>query len=146
VRAQPGHGAPTWRRAARRRARERRCSKPFRLALFKLSFLQKFNRSAPNFEYQVVEQGTLSIIAKIDRGFTQGIEQERHANSGFFSAPMNSKPSPWLAMFTTLHSKLAMPLNIKVVCLKILHIFPLGDFEVFTLQTSNATQHQSCVP
>jgi hypothetical protein len=42
VRAPPGYGAPTWRYAARRRARERRCSKPSCLALFQSSFLQKF--------------------------------------------------------------------------------------------------------
>jgi hypothetical protein len=44
------------------------------------------------------------------------------------SAPMNSELAPWLAIFTTLHSKLAMPLNNKVVCLEIMHIFPFGRF------------------
>jgi hypothetical protein len=48
-----------------------------------------------------------------------------------FSVPMNNEPVLWLAIFTTLHSKLAMPLNKKVVCLEILHIFPLGGFGVF---------------
>jgi hypothetical protein len=67
-----------------------------------------------------------STIAKAGRGFVQGIEQERHAKLANFSTPMNSKPVPCLAIFTTLHSKVAMPLNSKVVCLEILHIFPFG--------------------
>jgi hypothetical protein len=37
------------------------------------------------------------------------------------------------AFFTPLHSKSAMPIFMKVVCLAKLHIFfPLGDFEVFS--------------
>jgi hypothetical protein len=35
-----------------------------------------------------------STIAKAGRGFTQGIEQEQHANLAKISAPMNSKPAP----------------------------------------------------
>jgi hypothetical protein len=37
---------------------------------------------------------------------------------------------PVFAFFTTLRSKSAMPLFMKVVCLAKLHIFLLGDFEV----------------
>jgi hypothetical protein len=44
---------------------------------------------------------------------------------------VNSGPGPCFAIFTLLPSKPAMPLNSKVVCLNILHIFPLGGFEVF---------------
>jgi hypothetical protein len=43
-----------------------------------------------------------------------------------FSAPVKSEPVPCFAISTILLSKLAMPLNSKVVCLEILHIFPFG--------------------
>jgi hypothetical protein len=67
-----------------------------------------------------------TTFTKVGRAFIQGIEQEHHAKLANFSAPMNSEPAPFLAIFTILHSKLAMPLNSKVVCLEILHIFPFG--------------------
>jgi hypothetical protein len=67
-----------------------------------------------------------STFAKAGRGFIQRIEQKQHAKLANFSAPINSKPAPVFAIFTTLHSKLVMPLNNKVVCLEILHIFPFG--------------------
>jgi hypothetical protein len=64
--------------------------------------------------------------------FDQQIEQKLQRNLTENSAPMNSNSTPCFAIFTILHSKLAMPLNIEVVCLDKLHIFPLGDFEVFS--------------
>jgi hypothetical protein len=70
-----------------------------------------------------------TTFTKVGRGF--GIEQEHHANLAKFSVLVNSELVPCFAISTTLHSKPAMPLNRKVVCLEILHIFPLGDFEVF---------------
>jgi hypothetical protein len=41
---------------------------------------------------------------------------------------VNSGPGSCFAIFTLLPSKPAMPLNSKVVCLNILHIFPFGWF------------------
>jgi hypothetical protein len=72
-----------------------------------------------------------TTFTKVGRGFVQEIEQEHHAKLTKFSAPVNRGPVPCFALFTLLHSKPAMPLNSKVVCLEILHIFPLGGFEVF---------------
>jgi hypothetical protein len=39
---------------------------------------------------------------------------------------------PVFAFFTPFHSKLAMPIFMKVVCLAKLTFFPLGGFEVFS--------------
>jgi hypothetical protein len=41
---------------------------------------------------------------------------------------VNSRPGSCFAIFTLLPSKPVMPLNNKVVCLNILHIFPFGWF------------------
>jgi hypothetical protein len=65
---------------------------------------------------------------QVGRGFVQEFKQERHANLAIFSAPVNSRPGSCFAIFTLLHSEPAMPLNSKVVCLNILHIFPFGWF------------------
>jgi hypothetical protein len=67
-----------------------------------------------------------TTFTKVGRGFVQGIEQEHHANLAKFSVLVNSELVPCFAISTTLHSKPAMPLNRKVVCLEILHIFPFG--------------------
>jgi hypothetical protein len=67
----------------------------------------------------------------VGRGFVLGIEQEHHAKLANFSAPVNGEPVPCFDISTILHSKPTVPLNNKIVCLEILHIFPLGDFEVF---------------
>jgi hypothetical protein len=48
------------------------------------------------------------------------------------SAPVNNDPVPCFAFFTTLDSKLAMPLNREVGALANYTFFPLGDFEVFS--------------
>jgi hypothetical protein len=69
-----------------------------------------------------------TTLIKVGRGFVQEIEQKHHANLAKFSALVNSEPVPCFAISTTLLSQLAMPLNNKVVCLEILHIFPLGWF------------------
>jgi hypothetical protein len=69
-----------------------------------------------------------TTFLKVVKGFVQEIEQEHHANLAKFSALVNSEPVPCFAIFTLLHSKPAMPLNSKVVCLEILHIFPFGWF------------------
>jgi hypothetical protein len=44
------------------------------------------------------------------------------------SVPVNSRPGSCFAIFTLLLSKSSMPLNNKVMCLNILHIFPFGWF------------------
>jgi hypothetical protein len=72
-----------------------------------------------------------TTFTKTSRGFVQGFEQEHHANLTQNSAPVNSGPGSCFSIVTLLPSKLAMPLNSKVVCLNILHIFPFGWFEVF---------------
>jgi hypothetical protein len=69
-----------------------------------------------------------TTFTKVGRGFMQGIKQEHHAKLAKFSALVNSEPVPCFAISTILHSKPAMPLNSKVVCLEILHIFPFGRF------------------
>jgi hypothetical protein len=94
------------------------------------------NNFSPNFQTKVHlrSEAKLKIshssttFTKVGRGFVQESEQERYANLANFSAPVNSKPEPCFAIFTLLHSKPAMPLNRKVVCLNILHIFPFGWF------------------
>jgi hypothetical protein len=79
-------------------------------------------------------------------GFTHWFEQERQCKLTKFSAPRNSAPMPVFAFFTPFHSKLAMPIFKKVVCLAKLHIFPIGWFlkclEEFwrTCQSSRITQ------
>jgi hypothetical protein len=45
---------------------------------------------------------------------------------------VNNDPVPCFAFFTTLDSKLAMPLNREVGALANYTFFPLGDFEVFS--------------
>jgi hypothetical protein len=69
-----------------------------------------------------------ATFTKVGRGFVQEIEQELHANLVKISAPVNSEPVSCFAIFTLLHSKPAMPLNSKVVCLEILHIFLIEWF------------------
>jgi hypothetical protein len=61
----------------------------------------------------------------------QAIEQEHNANLADSSALVNRNMTPSKAFFTKNFSEFQMPINSKVVCLEILHIFPLGGFEVF---------------
>jgi hypothetical protein len=72
-----------------------------------------------------------TTFAKADRGFIQGIEQERHAKLAKNSAPKNRSRTPSKAYFTKNFFEFQMPINNKVVCLDILCIFPLGGFELF---------------
>jgi hypothetical protein len=81
---------------------------------------------------KVIKQITLYNNAEGSRVFTHWFEHKLQGKSGKNSAPTNSNPAPCFAFFTTLHSKLAMPISMKVVCLAKLHIFPLGGFEVFS--------------
>jgi hypothetical protein len=60
--------------------------------------------------------------------FNQQIEHKLQGNLTENSALVNSDPAPWFEIYTTLHSKLAMPLNREVVCLDKLHISPIGWF------------------
>jgi hypothetical protein len=59
-------------------------------------------------------------------GFTHWFEQKRQCKLTKISALGNSTPVPVFAFFTPLHSKSAMPIFMKVVCLAKLHIFPIG--------------------
>jgi hypothetical protein len=52
------------------------------------------------------------------------------AKTETFSARVNSNNRRSNAKFIKFYSECQMPLNSKVVCLDILHIFPLGGFEV----------------
>jgi hypothetical protein len=67
-----------------------------------------------------------TTFAKVDRGFIQGIEQERHAKLAKNSAPMNRSRTHSKAFFTKNFFEFQMPINSKIVCLDILHIFPFG--------------------
>jgi hypothetical protein len=58
--------------------------------------------------------------------FDQQIEHNLQGNLTENSAPVNSNSAPCFEIFTTLHSKSAMPIFMKVVCLAKLHIFPIG--------------------
>jgi hypothetical protein len=98
----------------------------FAEAVFKINFLWIFKLKCTLWseaKLKIIHPST--TFTKVGRGFVQGIEQEHHAKLGNFSAPVNSEPVPCFAISTILHSKPAMPLNSKVVCLEILHIFSL---------------------
>jgi hypothetical protein len=64
--------------------------------------------------------------------FDQQIKHKLQRNLTENSALVNSDSVSVFAFLTSLHSKSAMPIFMKVVCLSKLHIFPLGDFEVFS--------------
>jgi hypothetical protein len=70
-------------------------------------------------------------FTKVGRGFVQEFEQEHHVKLANFSAPVNCGRTPSKGFFTKNFFEFQMPINSKVVCLEILHIFPLGGFEVF---------------
>jgi hypothetical protein len=99
------------------------------LSRFKNSFFQIFKLKCTLwYEEKLKIRHSSTSFTKVGRGLVQAIEQERHANLAKFSAPVNIKPGSCFAIFTLLHSKPAMPLNSKVACLEILHIFPFGWF------------------
>jgi hypothetical protein len=81
---------------------------------------------------EVAQQVTLYKIAKGSRVFCSRVLAQNAEKVGQNSTPVNSKQTPRFAFFTSLNSKLAMPLNREVVCLDKLHIFPIGGFEVFS--------------
>jgi hypothetical protein len=69
-----------------------------------------------------------TTFTKTCRGFVQAMEQEHHANTTKNSALVNRNRAPSKACFTKNSSKFQMPINRKVVCLNILHIFLFGWF------------------
>jgi hypothetical protein len=58
--------------------------------------------------------------------FDQHIERKLQRSLTENSAPVNNDLVSVSAFFTPLHSKSAMPIFMKVVCLAKLHIFPIG--------------------
>jgi hypothetical protein len=101
----------------------------FHWTVFKITFLQFFKlKCILGSEEKLKIKHSSTTFTRVGRGFVQEFEQERHANLANFLAPVNSKPWSCFAIFTLLHSKPAMALNSKVVCLNILHIFPFEWF------------------
>jgi hypothetical protein len=101
----------------------------FHLFVFKIVFLQFFKLNctlASEAKLQIRDPST--TFTKTCMGFSQVMEQEHHANTAKNSAPVNSNRAPSKACFTKNSSKFQMPLNSKVVCPNILHIFPFGWF------------------
>jgi hypothetical protein len=101
----------------------------FHDSVFKIVFLQfsKLNCTlASEAKLEITDPST--TFAKAYRGFVQEMKLERHANMAKNSAPVNRNRAPSKACFTKNFSKFKMPLNSKVVCLNILHIFPFGWF------------------
>jgi hypothetical protein len=80
---------------ARERALASRGGKQFADAVFKILFLwiSKLKCTLQSIAQLKIKDPS-STIAKAGRGFTQGIEQEQHANWAKISAPMNSEPAP----------------------------------------------------
>jgi hypothetical protein len=60
--------------------------------------------------------------------FNQQIEHKLQGNLTENSAPVNRSRAPSNAFFTKNLLEFQMPINSKVVCLDILHIFPFGRF------------------
>jgi hypothetical protein len=101
----------------------------FRDSVFKIVFLQfsKLNCTLASEEKLEIRDPS-TTFTKTRRGFAQAMEQERHANMAKNSVPVNRNRAPSKACFTKNSSKFQMPLNNKVVCLNILHIFLFGWF------------------
>jgi hypothetical protein len=101
----------------------------FHDSVFKMVFLQFSKRNctlASEAKLEIRDPST--TFTKACRGFVQEMKQERHANMAKNSAPVNRNRAPSKACFTKNSSKFQMPLNSKVVCLNILHIFLFGWF------------------
>jgi hypothetical protein len=97
-----------------------------------MAFLQIFTlKCILRSEAKLKIRHSSTTFTKTCGGFVQEFEQERHANTVKFSTPVNRNRAPSKAFFTKDSSEFQMPINSKVVCLNILHIFPLGGFEVF---------------
>jgi hypothetical protein len=115
--------------ARRRRARVRRVAQTVSLNHLSLDFSPAFEKEVPQTSNtKVIKQITLYNNAKGSRVFTHWFEHKLQGKSGKNSASVNGNPAPCFAFFTTLHSKLAMPIFMKVACLAKLHIFPIGWF------------------
>jgi hypothetical protein len=89
--------------------------------IFQTEVLQTLNA-------KVIKQVTLFTNAKGSMVFTHWFEHKLQGKSGKNSALVNSNQHIVLPFFSTFHSKLAMPLYRKVVCLAKLHISPIGWF------------------
>jgi hypothetical protein len=77
---------------------------------------------------EVVQQVTIFKNAKGYRGFSHWFRQERAHKVAKNSAPVNRSRIPSQAFFTKISFEFPMPINSKVVCLEILHIFSFGWF------------------
>jgi hypothetical protein len=101
----------------------------FHDSIFKIVFLQlsKLNCTLAS-EAKLEIRDPSTTFTKACRGFVQEMKQERHADMARNSALVNRNRAPFKARFTKNSSKLQMPLNSKVVCLNILHIFLFGWF------------------
>jgi hypothetical protein len=127
VRVRPGYGEPTWRARGRRRARVRLDSNTVSLSPFQNEFSPNFQTKVlQTLNTKVAQQVTLYKMPKAPGVFAHGFVHKLQSKSAKISALVNSNPAHCFAFFTNLHSKLAMPLNRKVVCLVKLHIFPIG--------------------
>jgi hypothetical protein len=127
VRTAGGRRGRARRRGGARLGRSRRFL--FAEVDFKMNFLRIFKlKCTLRSEAKLKIKDPSITFTKVGRGFVQGIEQEHHGKLAKFSALVNSGPVPCFAISTILHSKPAMPLNSKVVCLDILHVFPFGWF------------------
>jgi hypothetical protein len=104
-------------------------AKVFHGSVFKIVFLQfsKLNCTLAS-EAKLEIRDPSTTFTKACRGFVQEMKQERHANMAGNSVPVNRNMAPSKACFTKNSSKFQMPLNNKVVCLNILHIFLFGWF------------------
>jgi hypothetical protein len=96
-------------------------------SVFKIVFLQ-FSKLNLASEAKLEIRDPSTTFTKACRGFVQEMKQERHANMAGNSAPVNRNMTPSKACFTKNSSTFQMPLNSKVVCLNILHIFLFGWF------------------
>jgi hypothetical protein len=134
VRARSGYSAYGGGRRGRARRRARTRSgvlgvKCISLICFQNCFLQFFKLNctlASEAKLEIRDPST--TFTKTCRGFVQAMEQEHHANTAKNSAPVNRNRAPSKACFTKNSSKFQMPINSKVVCLNILHIFFFGWF------------------
>jgi hypothetical protein len=96
----------------------------FHCTVFKIAFLQIFTLKCILWsEAKLKIRHSSTTFTMVGRDFVQAIEQERHANLANISAPVNRNKAPSKAFFTKNFSKFQMPINSKVVCLEILHIF-----------------------
>jgi hypothetical protein len=95
--------------------------------IFKIAFLHFFKlKCIIRSEAKLKIRHFSTTFTKLGRGLVQAMEQERHANLTQSSAPVNRNMTLSKAFFTKYSFEFQMPINSKVVCLNILHIFPFG--------------------